>query len=168
MLEQLKSRLLPSATFEEVIATVLDDSIALLGAEYGNVQLPLGDDLVIVAQRGLLRPFLDAFRRVSMADGCACGRALRLGQSVIVTDVDTDPDFFLSSATRGAQDFARCKARRFLRGTADFSASYRLTSPNRIRRLTSKWMSCKNTGRSPPIAPINFWVRCRSQRKCKG
>jgi GAF domain-containing protein len=94
MLEQLKSRLLPSATFEEAIWTVLDDSIALLGAEYGNVQLPLGGDLVIVAQRGLLRPFLDAFRRVSMEDGCACGRALRLGQSVIVTDVDTDPDFF--------------------------------------------------------------------------
>jgi GAF domain-containing protein len=87
-------------TFEEAIDTILDDTIALLGAEYGNVQLPIGDELAIVAQRGLTDRFLQAFRRVDKSDGCACGRALRLRQTVVVSDVERDADFaaFLKDA----------------------------------------------------------------------
>jgi GAF domain-containing protein len=80
-------------TFEEAIHTVLDDVIAMLGAEYGNVQLSLGDELVIAAQRGLSADFLQAFRRVKKEDGSACGRALRLGETVIIPDVKNDPEF---------------------------------------------------------------------------
>lgn len=100
MLSALSKRLHAARTFEEAIGTVLDDTIALFGAEYGNVQLPIGDELAIVAQRGLTEPFLKAFRRVKKDDGCACGRALRHGNTVVVTDVDKDPDFaeFLKDA----------------------------------------------------------------------
>ncbi len=100
MLSSLSKRLHAARTFEEAIGTILDDMIALLGAEYGNVQLPVGDALIIVTQRGLTEQFLDAFRRVKKEDGCACGRALRLHKTVVVPDVDKDPDFaaFLKDA----------------------------------------------------------------------
>ncbi len=93
MLLPLSKRLYAARTFEEAVDTILDDTIALLGAEYGNVQLPIGDALVIVAQRGLSAPFLKAFRRVSKTDDCACGRALRFRKTVVVSDVEKDADF---------------------------------------------------------------------------
>jgi hypothetical protein len=39
---QMTQRLFLSRTFEEAVHTILDDVIALLGAEYGNVQLSMG------------------------------------------------------------------------------------------------------------------------------
>jgi hypothetical protein len=77
----LSKRLYAARTFEDAVDTILDDTIALLGAEYGDVQLPVGDELVIVAQRGLTQRFLRAFWRVSQSDGSACGRALREGRA---------------------------------------------------------------------------------------
>lgn len=90
---QMTQRLLQSSTFEAAVHTILDDVIALLGAEYGNVQLAMGDELVIAAQRGLSTDFLKTFRRVKKDDGSACGRALRLGETVIIRDVENDPGF---------------------------------------------------------------------------
>jgi GAF domain-containing protein len=89
----MTQRLLQNKTFEGAIHTILDDVIALLGAEYGNVQLAIGDELVIAAQRGLSADFLKTFRRVKKDDGSACGQALRLGQTVIIRDVENDPEF---------------------------------------------------------------------------
>ena len=89
----MTQRLLVTKTFEEAVDTILDDVIALLGAEYGNVQLSLGDELVIAAQRGLSVDFLVTFMRVKKHDGSACGRALRLGETVIIRDVESDPEF---------------------------------------------------------------------------
>jgi transcriptional regulator with GAF, ATPase, and Fis domain len=91
---QMTHRLLLNRTFEAAVQTILDDVIALLGAEYGNVQLAIGDELVIAAQRGLSADFLKTFRRVKKNDGSACGRALRLGEPVIIRDVENDPEFF--------------------------------------------------------------------------
>ena len=90
---QMTQRLFKSKTFEGAVQAVLDDVIALLGAEYGNVQLAIGDQLVIAAQRGLTADFLKTFRRVKKDDGSACGRALRIGEIVIIRDVESDPEF---------------------------------------------------------------------------
>ena len=100
MLSALNKRLRTAETFEVAISTILDDMIALLGAEYGNVQLPIGEELVIVAQRGLTEPFLRTFKRVKKEDGCACGRALRLRRTVVISDVEKDAEFatFLQDA----------------------------------------------------------------------
>ena len=54
MLSSLSKRLHATRTFEEAIATILDDIIALHGAEYGNVQLPIGDEL---SHRGAAWPY---------------------------------------------------------------------------------------------------------------
>jgi GAF domain-containing protein len=90
LIAQMLRRLHNLSSFENAAHTVLDDAIALHGAELGNVQLKAGDDLVIVAQRGFKRPFLEFFRRVTTKDECACGRALRTGDTAIVPDIETD------------------------------------------------------------------------------
>ena len=100
LLAQMTRRLVRNVTFEGAVQTILDDSIALLGAEYGNVQLPIGEELAVAAQRGLSTEFLNAFWRVRRDDASACGRALRLGVPVVIMDVEKDADFavFLQDA----------------------------------------------------------------------
>jgi GAF domain-containing protein len=89
----MMERLCAEQTFEGAISTLLHDVVALHGAEFGDVQLPLGNDLVIVAQVGLSAAFLQAFKRVSRDDGSACGRALRERKTVVIADVERDQDF---------------------------------------------------------------------------
>src|SRR5712672_2935874 len=93
MLAHMSRRLVQQPTFEAAVQSILDDVIALHGAEYGNVQLPIGDELALVAHRGLSAPFLRTFRHVKQSDGCACGRALRLGAPVLVSDIEKDPEY---------------------------------------------------------------------------
>ena len=89
----MTERLLRCDTFERAVRTMLDDAIALLGAEYGNVQLLIGQELVIVAQRGLPPDFLITFRCFTKDDGSACGRALLHGKPVVIPDVEKDLEF---------------------------------------------------------------------------
>ncbi len=93
MITEMLRRLREQSTVEAAIQTILDDVIALHGAEYGNVQLPIGNELAIVAQRGLSADFLKTFRRVFSYDGTACGRALRSGEIVQIFNVEKDPEF---------------------------------------------------------------------------
>lgn len=93
MLEQMTQRLQAQRSFETAIETLLNDVVALHGAEYGDLQLLVGDDLVVVAHRGLSARFLRAFRRISRADSCSCGRALSEGRTVVVADVTRDSGF---------------------------------------------------------------------------
>jgi GAF domain-containing protein len=93
MLGEMAVRVLSTRTFEEAVQTILDDVIAFHDAQYGAVHLPVGDNLVIAAQHGFGPQFLQMFRHVKTGDGFACGRARRLGQSIVVADVEKDPDF---------------------------------------------------------------------------
>lgn len=82
LLVRMTERLVRCDTFEHAIWIMLDDAIALLGAEYENVQRLIGDQLVISAQRGLLPDFLKAFGALDkMMDRLAaerCGSASQL------------------------------------------------------------------------------------------
>src|SRR6185437_5145089 len=80
-------------TVGDVAQTCRKDIIALHGAEYGNLQMPVRGELIIVAQSGLSAPFLRTFKSVTKEDSCACGRAFRSEAPVIVVDIDIDPDF---------------------------------------------------------------------------
>lgn len=93
MLLQMTERLRKAGTFDGAIHTILNDVVALHGAEYGSLQLIAGEDLLLVAHRGFAPDFLETFRRVSRNQGCVCGRALRLGKTVVVPDIETDADF---------------------------------------------------------------------------
>jgi PAS domain S-box-containing protein len=93
-LHEFSTRLLATTELQPMLEEVLNATIALQCADFGNVQLynPRTQGLEIVAQRGFGQDFLDHF---SSADesGAACGRALKRAERVIIEDVLTDPDF---------------------------------------------------------------------------
>ena len=74
---------------------VLDATIKLHGADFGNIQLydEATATLRIIAQRNFDQAFLDYFATVDAADSSCCGLALRSGARTIIEDVMTDPDF---------------------------------------------------------------------------
>jgi len=79
----------------DLINSTLHRALRITGQELGNVQLVNWEMglLEIAAQRGFRQEFLDSFRHVSTRDGCACGRALLLRDTVVIDDVTTDRDF---------------------------------------------------------------------------
>ncbi len=91
-LRDLSTRLVEAADLTKVLEEMLDATIALQRAAFGNVQLcdPATGQLEIVAQRGFSDRFLEHFARVDGNDDSACGRALRQGQRIIIEDVEKD------------------------------------------------------------------------------
>ena len=68
MLTWLNARL---KSFDAAVSTSLNEVIALHGAEYGNLQLPIDGVLINVVQNGLSAPFLRTFKEVTEESGCA-------------------------------------------------------------------------------------------------
>ena len=95
LLGEMAVRVMGTHTYEETIQTILDDVIEFYGAKYGVAQLPVGDDLVIAAQRDFGPQFLRMIRHLKKDNGFSCGRAQRDGQSIVVADVEKDPDYAL-------------------------------------------------------------------------
>ena len=93
-LHEFSTRLLASTELQPLLEELLDATIALLNADFGNIQLynPETQMLEIVAHRGFQQDFLDYFSGVQ-EEGAACGRALRLHGRVIIEDVRTDTGF---------------------------------------------------------------------------
>ena len=93
-LHQLSTRLLREAELLPLLEEVLNATIALQSADFGNLQLynERTQALDIVAQRGFGQDFLNHFSAVNEI-GAACGRALKRAERVIIEDVLTDPDF---------------------------------------------------------------------------
>lgn len=89
----MSARLHAQLSFRRAVKVILDDSIALHGAEFGNVQLLAGEYLVIVLQHGFKSPFLEFFREVRPDDGTSCGRALKTGHPILVSDIETDEEY---------------------------------------------------------------------------
>src|SRR5262245_6170316 len=87
---ELSRKIAGCTTLDAVLGTVLDAAIALHQADYGNIQLYRGGELVLASHRGFKESFLSRFRRVSVDDDSACGQALREGCSVVIADVTTD------------------------------------------------------------------------------
>ena len=77
----------------QALTTALDAAMALLLAEFGNIQLYRAGALTIGVHRGVPPSFLERFKRVAADDDCACGRAMREGRATIISDVTVDDDF---------------------------------------------------------------------------
>jgi GAF domain-containing protein len=78
----------------DVTATILDEVMALTGADRGNVQIAehATGELRIVTHAGFDQEFLEYFAVVD--DGTsACGRAAEQHAQTVITDVDTDEAF---------------------------------------------------------------------------
>ncbi|WP_267641003.1 ATP-binding protein [Haloarchaeobius amylolyticus] len=94
-LHELTMRLVETDDVQEMLEEILDATIALQNADYGNVQLydATHQTLTIAAQRGFPQEFLDHFAVVQTSDTSICGRALRGGERVVVEDVMADEAF---------------------------------------------------------------------------
>ncbi|HEY6926779.1 MAG TPA: CHASE3 domain-containing protein [Steroidobacteraceae bacterium] len=94
-LQELNSRLIVLRELPKMLEEILDATIELQRADFGNIQLydPQGATLSIVAQRGFSQAFLDHFRVVNATEPSACGRALQGLSRVIIEDVETDAEY---------------------------------------------------------------------------
>ena len=93
MIDQMKKRLLAEPSAAAAITRILDDAIALSGAEFGTFQLPADGELLLVESRGFKLPFLKTFRVVAADHGLACGRTLRTLETVLIEDTEADAEF---------------------------------------------------------------------------
>ena len=93
-LHEFSTRLLATGEFQTLLEEVLEATIALQEADFGNIQIynPETRALEIFAQRGFQQDFLDYFHSVRDT-GTACGRATELRERVIIEDVETDLEF---------------------------------------------------------------------------
>ena len=93
-LHEFTARLLVTPELPSVLRDVLNESMELQHADFGNVQLfsPVTRSLEIVAQKGFRDDFLSHFGTVSDTDS-ACGRALQQSNRVIIEDVLIDESF---------------------------------------------------------------------------
>jgi len=90
-LNELSSRLWGCQDLHQGGEVMLDAAIELVGADKGNVQLVDADGVLrIEAQRGFARELLEYFKEVATNDESPCGRALRLGEQVIIEDIELD------------------------------------------------------------------------------
>jgi len=95
MLDELSARLLASPDLTSAAEAILDAAIHLHRPDFGHVQVldKRTNQLVIHAQHGFSRKFLETFKRVSAHDSCASARALRDRAPVIVEDVLSDAKY---------------------------------------------------------------------------
>ncbi|MFO0907089.1 MAG: ATP-binding protein [Isosphaeraceae bacterium] len=79
----------PELELSECLSLILDAALRITGSEQGHIQLfdPDRNALVIAAQRGFERPFLDFFAEVRGHNGATCGSALSSARQVVVPDV---------------------------------------------------------------------------------
>jgi len=91
---ELSTRLLASTELQPLLEEVLEATIELLNADFGNIQLfdQESKALETTAHRGFKQDFLDHFSNVN-EESAACGRAMRQGTRVIIEDVKSDPGF---------------------------------------------------------------------------
>jgi GAF domain-containing protein len=93
--EASAQRLTAIAETCSVCDALLQRSLELTGATFGNVQLVdwQTGELKIVSQFGFQPDFLRFFERVKYEDSCACARALGTRAPVVVGDVMSDAAF---------------------------------------------------------------------------
>jgi PAS domain S-box-containing protein len=108
-LRELSTRLLAAAELQPVLEEILDASIELQGADFGNIQLydPETGTLEIVAHRGFEQEFLEYFSDTD--ENAASGRAMKQGERVVIEDVEKDARFethrrIAASASQGGWD----------------------------------------------------------------
>lgn len=102
-LNNVSSKLWLSRDLSGGLQEMLQATIGMLGADMGNVQVMNSKGMLnIAAQQGFQREFLDYFYEVATDKDCACGRALRSGERIMIEDVETDAPYapFRAAARR--------------------------------------------------------------------
>lgn len=94
LVEPMIRRLQSHLELESALQAAVTDAVALLGGEFGDIQLRTESGaLVIVGQAGLPRWVVESFSHIAPDAGTTCARAARNRQSVTIHDLQQDPDF---------------------------------------------------------------------------
>ena len=93
-LHELCTRLVTTNELQPLLEEVLNATIGLQNSDFGTVQLyrPELGILELVAHRGFDADGIGSFKIVDKHGASSCGRALKLRRSVIVEDVNNDPE----------------------------------------------------------------------------
>ncbi|WP_435157579.1 GAF domain-containing protein [Haladaptatus sp. DFWS20] len=94
-LYELHSQLVETMVLSDMLEEVLEATIELQNADFGNIQLynPNTQSLSITVEQGLSQEFVEHFATVDAGDDSACGRALREQRRIIIEDIETDSGF---------------------------------------------------------------------------
>jgi PAS domain S-box-containing protein len=94
-LHELSARLTAKTDLPSILQEVLNATMELQGADFGDVQLyaEATGTLKIVAHRNVGQEFLDHFETVDASDTSACGLALRAAARIVIEDVNTHPHY---------------------------------------------------------------------------
>jgi signal transduction histidine kinase/CheY-like chemotaxis protein len=86
------ARLQTAPDLHAALEEILQSSVRLMRADFGNVQLYDAERkaLRLAALHGFDKPFVETFLVVGADDDTACGRALRGGTRVVIEDVEQD------------------------------------------------------------------------------
>jgi PAS domain S-box-containing protein len=86
------ARLQTAPDLHVALEEILQSSIRLMRADFGNVQLYDAERKVLrlAALHGFDEPFVETFRVVGTDDNAAYGRAIRTGKRVMIEDVEQD------------------------------------------------------------------------------
>ncbi|WP_425311772.1 GAF domain-containing protein [Microvirga massiliensis] len=97
-LHDVSRQVVDGAGLQVVLDAILDATIELHGADFGNIQLydEKTRTLRLAVQRGFQEPFLDRFAEVSSEEGSACGMALARQERVMIEDVEQEPAYAAS------------------------------------------------------------------------
>ncbi len=89
------ARLQTAPDLQTALEEILQSSIRLMRADFGDVQLYNAERKVLrlAALHGFDEKFVETFRVVGTEDDTACGRAIRTGKRVIIEDVEQDELF---------------------------------------------------------------------------
>ena len=111
-LHELGTRLIETGDLPQGLQEILDATMVLQRADFGNIQLrdPATGVLQIVAQCGFSKAFLDHFARVDSSDDSACGRAVRQGERVIIEDVEQDEGYVPHRGLAAAEGYRAVQA----------------------------------------------------------
>jgi GAF domain-containing protein len=108
LVEPMIRRLETHSDLQSALQAALSDAIALLGGEFGDIQLRTESGvLVMVGHTGLPRWFIESFSHIAPDGGTTCARAARNRLSVTVHDLQEDSEFRpFASATSAARSQA--------------------------------------------------------------
>jgi PAS domain S-box-containing protein len=91
-LHEISSRLWLTRDLRQAFDEILAGAIELLGADTGIIRIldPTRGVLKIEAHRGIKQEFLGVFHEMSAEGKSACARALRLGERIVIADVERE------------------------------------------------------------------------------
>src|ERR1051325_7230204 len=89
----MTARLKAQHDLKGLVETVLNDVVALEGAEFGCIQLLLDDVLWLLGERNLGRTFVAGVGKITLDQGVGCARAIRARQPVLIPNINKDKEF---------------------------------------------------------------------------